>query len=444
MTEEPLFLQEAAAFYESVLQDMWANVPVGIELPLKSGGIKCKVLSRGIWNHHAGPDFLNAKIEFDGVVRHGDVEIHVRASDWADHGHTGNPDYGNVILHVIGEENIPGKAAALLPDVPVYLLPENFGGRKYNILPPRSAEGLCASFFRRLSDSEILCFVRDAALERFRKKSDAILNDMIAHGVKDAFLLKLFDIVGVPGNRESFRKLALRLMTYPEHIRTAHFHALLWGESGCLPDPTKIPLAPDAAEIVKDLWNQWWTLRRKNVEPISFQRRSRPLNSVERRIAILSAFVAAFGENPLPDILAVVDDNSPADAWNILQKKLIVHDPFWSAHTSFTSAPLVRPSALIGQSRVIELMVDVVLPSLRACAGLSRHANVAGKIDELFILLPKTQSNRAVKTAAGLCFPGRDMLFQSAAAQQGLLHIYKTWCERLSADCKACPVNQLY
>ena len=55
----------------------------------------------GIHNKYSGPDFLNSKLEIDGQLWAGNVEMHINSSDWHAHGHQNDPSYKNVILHVV-------------------------------------------------------------------------------------------------------------------------------------------------------------------------------------------------------------------------------------------------------------------------------------------------------------------------------------------------------
>lgn len=65
-----------------------------------------KVLSTGLQNTNAGPDFLNAKIEIDEQLWAGNVEIHVKSSDWYVHSHETDENYDSVILHVVWEHDV--------------------------------------------------------------------------------------------------------------------------------------------------------------------------------------------------------------------------------------------------------------------------------------------------------------------------------------------------
>lgn len=64
-------------------------------------GKPLRIIDPGRRNVDSGPDFFNAKIEIGGRRWAGNVEIHVRASDWHRHHHDGDPAYDSVILHVV-------------------------------------------------------------------------------------------------------------------------------------------------------------------------------------------------------------------------------------------------------------------------------------------------------------------------------------------------------
>lgn len=61
----------------------------------------------GNHNYHAGPDFLNAKIQIGETLWAGNVEMHLDASEWVAHKHQDDPAYNNVILHVVMDEDRP-------------------------------------------------------------------------------------------------------------------------------------------------------------------------------------------------------------------------------------------------------------------------------------------------------------------------------------------------
>ena len=63
------------------------------------------VLNQGQHNFDSGPDFFNAKIKIGNQIWAGNVEIHVKASDWYVHNHEVDSNYDAVILHVVWEND---------------------------------------------------------------------------------------------------------------------------------------------------------------------------------------------------------------------------------------------------------------------------------------------------------------------------------------------------
>jgi len=67
---------------------------------------KIHVLKTGSLNTNTGPDFLNSHIIIDGQKWIGNVEIHLKSSDWYQHNHENDVNYDAVILHVVYEDDV--------------------------------------------------------------------------------------------------------------------------------------------------------------------------------------------------------------------------------------------------------------------------------------------------------------------------------------------------
>ena len=108
---ESFELHDPEAVYEAAFQAQWDQLTDGAVLT-DTAGLKVHILSRGEWNHEAGPDFRNAKIRYQGKILHGDIELHRKSSDYIRHGHLADAAYGNVILHVVEEDDLQGREEA--------------------------------------------------------------------------------------------------------------------------------------------------------------------------------------------------------------------------------------------------------------------------------------------------------------------------------------------
>ena len=64
------------------------------------------LLKIGVQNKNAGPDFLNAHIKIGDKTWVGNVEMHVKSSDWYVHNHENDSNYDAVILHVVWEHDV--------------------------------------------------------------------------------------------------------------------------------------------------------------------------------------------------------------------------------------------------------------------------------------------------------------------------------------------------
>jgi hypothetical protein len=96
---------------EDFLSFIWQFRQYKAQNLVTTTGEELQVLQVGQPNKHAGPDFFNAKVIVAGTTWIGNVEIHVRSSEWIGHGHERDLAYNNVILHVVLENDLPVQRA---------------------------------------------------------------------------------------------------------------------------------------------------------------------------------------------------------------------------------------------------------------------------------------------------------------------------------------------
>nr|HQV06549.1 DUF2851 family protein [Chitinophagaceae bacterium] len=87
-----------------------------------TSGEPVHIIAQGLLNHNQGPDFLNAKIKIGKTTWVGNVELHIKASDWMKHRHQEDPNFTNVILHVVWEDDIKQTSNKKIPNIPLVVL----------------------------------------------------------------------------------------------------------------------------------------------------------------------------------------------------------------------------------------------------------------------------------------------------------------------------------
>jgi uncharacterized protein DUF2851 len=93
-------------FKEQFLYHIWDAQHLNNELVTISGKV-IEIMFAGRWNTDSGPDFKEAVLRIGGIVKRGDVEIHLRSYDWDSHSHSENKAFNNTILHVVFKHNQP-------------------------------------------------------------------------------------------------------------------------------------------------------------------------------------------------------------------------------------------------------------------------------------------------------------------------------------------------
>lgn len=111
-----LLLTSLNIMREDYLHQIWLSKRLPMHQLALVDGRKLNVLKTGWHNHESGPDFFNGSIEIEGIQWNGNIEIHIKSSDWYAHKHQEDRAYDNVVLHVvyqfdklvyIGNEEIP-------------------------------------------------------------------------------------------------------------------------------------------------------------------------------------------------------------------------------------------------------------------------------------------------------------------------------------------------
>ncbi|MEM9929454.1 MAG: DUF2851 family protein, partial [Bacteroidota bacterium] len=89
---------------EDFLHFLWREARFELRDLKTTTGVPLSIQHFGRHNQDAGPDFLGGQVRINGTQWAGNIEMHLKASEWYTHRHHTDPAYDNVILHVVLRE----------------------------------------------------------------------------------------------------------------------------------------------------------------------------------------------------------------------------------------------------------------------------------------------------------------------------------------------------
>jgi hypothetical protein len=336
------------------------------------------ILKAGLHNKNAGPDFLSAHLKIEGQTWIGNIEIHLKASDWYLHNHEMDANYDAVILHVVWENdavifmknNKPMPTLVLKDFVAVTVLSNyrNLFGTPARWIPCRDAI-LSVDEFTFSNWKERLFF------ERLERKSEEI--NTLLQQQNNNFEAVLFQLLtknfGLKVNGDAFLRLAQSLdfsIIQKVSFKEEEFAALLFGQAGFLEEDIQ-------DEYYQDLKREYTYLQHKfKVDAIPKNEfsffRMRPNNFPTIRIAQLVALFHAH-KNLFSKL---IEANNLKDFYELFVVEI---HPFWQTHYNFESISKPSPKKITG-SFVDLLIINTIIP-LKFLYQKSR-----GEVDIAFFL----------------------------------------------------------
>ncbi len=317
------------------------------------------IISPGMQNSDAGPDFINAKIKIAETLWAGNVEIHINASDWYKHNHHLNPAYNNVILHVVlnndrevfnqKKEKIP--AFVLVPDKELI--------DKYKELTGSNSVLSCTKDLHVLETFKLKLWLNNVLFERLNEKTSIIKEKLKENknNWEETFYKVVARNFGFKLNAEPFERLAASLpLKYlaKHHDNLLQIEALLFGQAGFLNDDIK-------DEYYLQLENEYKHLSNKfSLKPIEKHNwkflRTRPGNFPTIRIAQFARLVyqsaALFSK--------IIDVGTITEVKSLFNIKA---DGFWKNHYTFEKLSETKEKTL-GESSLDNILINTIVPFL--------------------------------------------------------------------------------
>jgi len=420
---------------ELELQARWFAGDFGKQF-VTPGGDKIDIVQFGTWNREAGPDFRDAAISINGAepIR-GSIEFDLADRNWEAHGHATNPAFEETVLHVFVEKSerdfftrTKSNREVRQLRVDPNALPESFSA---NV--PLARPGRCQAPLRNAPEERVRNILHAAAHFRLQQKAIRLRRKIDSHGRDEALFQEIAAALGYKQNKLPFTLVAQRLPLKLLRDNIDNSEALLFGLAGFLQTIDLDVYKKSTREYVRQLWDRWWP-HRDDLERLILQERlwrlssSRPQNHPQRRVAALAALAREWRNFQR----ALTKRNvSAADTFFSA-----VGHAFWRFHYTLTAPASAKPMALIGKSRIADILANVLFPFWFAEGG-----EVANLWPE-YTKLPARLTNRRVETAAARLFgddPRRAQFLRTVANQQALLQIYEDFCMQDNSDCAQCP-----
>lgn len=252
---------------EEYLHYVWKSKQFENKSLKLTDGRTVQVEDSGFHNHDSGPDFFNGSILLDGLKWSGNIEIHIRSSDWYRHGHQNDRSYDNVILHVVVEDDRKVMVGnRVLPALELKgLLDENHYNRFQTLMEGQRFIPCSSSLH---TASEGIGQQMDVALfQRLERKSLELIGgnfDANSSDRKRLFAVSLAAGFGTKANRIPFQELVYRI---PSKLLVGHSRvrmiSLILGLSGLLDSLSGVNKA-------SEVYSEWLFLKHKyNLEPMN-------------------------------------------------------------------------------------------------------------------------------------------------------------------------------
>jgi hypothetical protein len=433
-------LPPTAPMAELQLQRLWFSGEFGTQF-MTTEGQRVEVVDFGIWNSSTGADFTDCTLLINGIKTSGDIELDPDVRDWERHGHAQSTEFNKVILHLFFHaplETITYTRTldnALVPQVHLSMQALKHPDSQRPV--PTAKLGRCGAPLAKMTVEEIQSLLECAAQYRLQRKSARIHTLIAAQGRDQAIYQSLAGTLGYKHNQGSFQLLAQRLpLKVLLPLTDLEREALLIGVAGFIDDVLVDSAQQDTKGYLRQLWSQWWKRRghyARWLEPTHRVRWKlsavRPGNHPQRRTAALAAMLSQWDKiSPMlnqPELWSRTE-------WTALATGL--QHPYWNTHYTLLSNPSAMPIALLGDSRVQDMLANVVYPLL-----VPERPELWPEYLELPMSMDNQKVTRAKLRLFGEKTPLSEMFDKKLHHQQGLLQIYEDFCLEDDSACVECP-----
>ncbi|MFT5820133.1 MAG: hypothetical protein ACI8ZM_001367 [Crocinitomix sp.] len=390
-----------------------------------------KVLDFGEHNSNAGPDFLDAKIRYDGHVWAGPIEFHINASDWYKHKHQNDAAYDNVVAHFVFKNDATVRVNDyLIPTIEIANQIDAGHYQKYKDLVHAKSSILCRDQIAQIDPEVINKQLNISLNERLWKKALLVIKDIEANaGNRDkAFLLAVARVFGGQVNQLPFETLVEKLdlkWLAKLNYDPSRAEALIFGMAGLLNFKSE-------ETYVKQLQVDFLYQKKLfEIEEMSQQNwkysRMRPHNFPDLRLAQFNIWL-----NNRPHTNSFLTANMDIENWR--QGFNIELDVFWEHHFRLKGATHKLVTTNLTDGFIDLIFINAVVPYIYAI-GLWEGNDDYTKQAQHILKQIKPEKNTIISE-----WKKTGVKIGSAFETQSLLELKKQGCNR--KKCLFCALGK--
>jgi len=453
-------------FSEKHLQALWLEQKYFLPLQT-SEGLTIQVISPGMWNSEAGPDFLNAHIRIGNRDLRGDIELHLREEGWFQHGHHLNENYNRVILHVslwpaAAKSAIKNKNGDPIPHISLLHYLAHSAAHLLKLIDLDlypytrfSGTGRCAEeLFKTLSENEIKKALRAAAYWRLEKKYE-YLSSQFENDPIQQMLSGIALALGYKHNAEQFIEIFRFL--YP--MRDYPFPSLLSIALGiCSFFEKDKRRSWDNSEYYQNLSHHWGQHQTEVIHQANLRLdHIRPLNHPIRRLVYLVYLL----QDPTIEHIwgkmvqtwksgyeSLQEDKPSFLMLQFLDLIPNYQDSYWNTHYLFEQAEdnsSGQHLVLMGQNLKKKIIINTFLPLLYKQIKERKDAFELEQFDLFYSRFKSEPSSKKRYLHHRFFGSLRDeSILNLSIMEQGAFQIHKDFCIHFEASCHGCPFVTRY
>ncbi|MEN9980613.1 MAG: hypothetical protein RL542_400 [Bacteroidota bacterium] len=414
---------------EDFLHYLWKFKNFNTRTLKSTTGELITIIHVGQYLEQAGPDFFNAQIIIGNQKWAGNVEIHLKSSDWYAHHHEKDSAYENIILHVVWEHDVEIYRSDNSV-VPVLVLKEFVSSEtiaNYNSLRSTKSWIYCEKQLADLDDFLLSNWQERLFFERLERKSKPIFE--LLHETNSDWESVLFYLLaknfGLNTNGESFFKIASSIpfsIIRKEGFELANIEALLFGNAGLL-DPDKEDQYFSDLKFRYYYLLQKYQLEKPIIAPVQFFK-LRPDNFPTIRLSQLAALYHS-QQNLFSKIIQL---NSVLAIYQFFG---VSASSYWSSHYQFDKES-PKKKKLMSKSFIDLLIINTILPIQFAYAQSLGKENSEDLIQLLVAISPEKNSITEKFKSFGITS-------KNAFESQSLLQLKNEYCNK--SKCFECAIG---